>query len=36
MDLFERFEHETAKRLGFEPTPDRDPVRALVRNALGE
>jgi hypothetical protein len=34
MDLFERFEHETAECLGF--VPPRDPVRALVRNALGD
>jgi aminoglycoside 6-adenylyltransferase len=30
MDAFERFERETAERLGFSPPPARDPVRALV------
>lgn len=30
MDAFERFERETAERLGFNPPPGRDPVRALV------
>lgn len=30
MDVFDRFERETAGRLGFSPPPARDPVRALV------
>jgi aminoglycoside 6-adenylyltransferase len=30
MDVFDRFERETAGRLGFSPPPARDPVRVLV------
>ncbi len=35
MDAFERFERETAERLGFNAPPDRDPVCTLVGTVLG-
>jgi aminoglycoside 6-adenylyltransferase len=34
MDIFERFERETAAKLGLPPPPDRAPVRDLVGDVL--
>jgi aminoglycoside 6-adenylyltransferase len=34
MDVFERFEQETAVRLAFAEPPDRRPIRELVRTVL--
>ena len=35
MDVFERFEHETAAQLDFAPPPNRGAIRGLVGNVLG-
>jgi hypothetical protein len=35
MDIFERFERETAANLGLPALPDRGRVRGLVDDALG-
>ena len=35
MDVFKRFEHETAAQLDFAPPPNRGAIRGLVRDVLG-